>query len=92
MTGIFSLLETLIGLPMKDIAEQLRLSEDIQGALLRRSGALGSLLAVCEELEKGDFAAVEKLLADLPGITANDVTEAQLAAARWVGSLSEAAP
>jgi hypothetical protein len=35
---------------------------------------------------------VEKLLADLPGITANDVTEAQLAAARWVGSLSEAAP
>jgi len=89
MTGIFSLLDALLGLPHKDIVEQLRLSDNIRGALLERSGTLGKQLSLCEALEQGDFAAVEQALADLPGITAQDVTEAQLAAARWVDSLSE---
>lgn len=89
MTGIFSLLETLIGMPLKDIIEQLRLPDDIRAALLERGGTLGRLLALCEELEKGNFAAVETILTDLPGLNARDVTEAQLAAARWVASLSE---
>lgn len=89
MTGIFSLLETLIGLPLKDIIEQLHLQAGIREALLERSGTLGKLLALCEALEKGDFGAVENILAGLPGLSANDVTEAQLAAARWVSSLGE---
>lgn len=89
MTGIFSLLEILVGLPIEDIIEQLRLPDSIRGALLERSGTLGKLLMLCEALETGDFAAVETILAALPGLTAKDVTEAQLEAARWVASLGE---
>jgi c-di-GMP-related signal transduction protein len=89
MTGIFSLLETLIGLPMQDIIHQLRLSDELRGALLERTGTLGQMLTLCEDLERGDFLGVEKVLQGLPGISANEVTEAQLAAARWVGGLTD---
>jgi len=91
MIGIFSLLEALLGLPTKDIVEQLRLSDELRAALLERTGTLGLLLTLCEELEKGDFNAVEKILGEFPAITGNDITEAQLAAAQWVDSLDEAA-
>jgi hypothetical protein len=50
------------------------------------------MLSLCEALEQGDFAVVENVLAQLPGISAQDVTEAQLAAARWVDSLSATTP
>jgi EAL and modified HD-GYP domain-containing signal transduction protein len=92
MVGIFSLLHALIGLTMHDIVEQLRLSPDIRGALLERAGLHGKMLSLCEALEQGDFAVVENVLAQLPGISAQDVTEAQLAAACWVDSLSATTP
>lgn len=89
MTGIFSLLDALLGQPLQELAQALRLSEDIRCALLQRRGRLGRLLALCEALERADFDQVSGLLRELPELHPNDLIEAQLAAARWVDSLAE---
>lgn len=89
MTGIFSLLDVLLGQPLRDLAEQLRLGEDTRCALLHRRGTLGRLLALCEALEAADFTRVQALMAELPALNPDDVVEAQLAAARWVDNLGE---
>lgn len=90
MTGVFSLLDVLLGQPLGDLAEQLRLPDEIRSALLERHGQLGRLLALCEALERADFTRVDTLLAELPRLHPNDLVEAQLAAGRWVDSLAEA--
>ena len=89
MTGIFSLLDVLLSMPMDEIVKQLNLTEDVKSALTQRAGNLGMLLRLCEYLERGDFDRVEQALTELPGLTRAEVTEAQLAAVRWVNSLGE---
>lgn len=89
MVGIFSLLDVLLAMPMPDIMKELNLSDDMREALLERSGTLGQLLRLCEQLEAGDFDGVEATLARLPDLTRADVTEAQLASIRFVNSLTE---
>jgi len=46
--GVFSLLDVLLGMPMQEIVEALRLPPDSAGALLARSGMVGGLLSLAE--------------------------------------------
>lgn len=46
--GVFSLLDVLLGMPMQEIVEALRLPPDSAGALLARSGTVGGLLSLAE--------------------------------------------
>ena len=39
MTGILSLMDTLLGTPMSDVVVQLNLTDDVRDALLSRPGA-----------------------------------------------------
>lgn len=48
MTGVFSLLDLLIALPMEDIVGELKLPILTSAALLTRTGPLGELLAMVE--------------------------------------------
>lgn len=48
MTGVFSLLDRLLRMPMSDIAADLCLPDHVGGALLTRSGALGAWLRLAE--------------------------------------------
>jgi len=89
ITGSFSLLDTLLSMPMSDIVAKLSLHEDVKLALTERAGSLGNMLTLVENLEKGEFAAVEEQLALLPGLDAAMLNEAQMAAIRWVSSLNE---
>lgn len=49
MTGAFSLLDRLLGMPMAEIVSELRLPAHVEGALIERSGTLGSLLRMAEQ-------------------------------------------
>jgi len=89
ITGSFSLLDTLLSMPMSDIVAKLSLHDDVKLALTRREGLLGGLLKLIETLETGDFAGVEQQLEHLPGLDAAQLNEAQMAAIRWVSSLNE---
>lgn len=48
MTGVFSLLEALLGMPMAEIVGALKLPPEVAQALLSRSGPFGALLALCD--------------------------------------------
>lgn len=48
MIGVFSLLDVLLGMPMEEIVDALKLSPDNAAALLDRSGELGRLLELVE--------------------------------------------
>ncbi|MGK5026289.1 HDOD domain-containing protein [Janthinobacterium sp. RB2R34] len=48
MTGVFSLLDTLLGMDMADIIATLNLDPAVSSALLERSGELGAMLALAE--------------------------------------------
>jgi len=90
ITGSFSLLDTLLSMPMADVMAKLSLHEDVQLALIERTGPLGQLLKLIESLEQGDFESVEATLNTLPGLDATMLNEAQMAAIKWVSSLSVA--
>ena len=46
MVGVFSLLDVLLGMPMAEIVGALKLSPEVDGALLQRSGELGRMLVL----------------------------------------------
>lgn len=65
MTGMFSLLGVLFGMPLTEVLAPLAISEAVQGALLRREGDLGALLQLVETAERGDLDGVAAQLAAL---------------------------
>jgi len=60
MTGMFSLLGVLFGVPLGELLAPLNLGDATQRALLSKSGELGELLALVEAAEHADLVAVAK--------------------------------
>lgn len=87
MVGMLSLLDVLMDKPLSEIVARMNLREDIETALLERSGDLGELLALCGELESGDALAVQGRLCGRPGLTADALNEAQLDAMGWANNI-----
>ena len=76
MTGVFSLLDRLLHMPMSDIVADLHLADDVSGALLQRSGTLGRWLRLTEsQASRQDL--------DAAGITPADWWHSQLNAYHW---------
>lgn len=89
IAGILSLLDTLLGMPMAEIAEQINLAPDVRQALLERGGMLGELLSLAEKTERGDFDGAGELLA-ASGLQVGDLLRAQVAAMNWANDLAQA--
>lgn len=83
MTGMFSLLGVLFGMPLAEVLAPLAISNAVRAALLEREGELGTLLALVESAERGDFADVSGKLAVLQ-LSAVDFNDAVLEAAGWM--------
>jgi len=88
MVGMLSLLDVLMDEPMKDIVARMNLQEEIEAALLQRSGDLGDLLSLCGDIESGDATAVQKRLYSRPGLNADALNGAQLEALGWANSIA----
>lgn len=58
LLGIFSLLDVILGQPMKVLLEELHLETDIEAALLGKGNKLFALLQVVRAYEQGDWQAV----------------------------------
>ena len=89
ITGTFSLLDTLLSMPMTAIMAELKLHEEVKEALIHHSGPLGIMLKLIEALETSNFEATQEWLKQLPGLDAAMLNEAQMAAIRWVSSLND---
>lgn len=85
VTGLFSLLDRLLGIPMEEVLQKMQFSEGLSQALLSRDGIYGPYLALAEACELNSVL-VGAMAASLQ-IDAEDVNRAHLAALAWSHNL-----
>lgn len=86
LTGLLSLLDVQLAMPMEELAEQLNLSEELSMALLHREGPLGMLLALCECMENGNSGGVVEILRKIR-MDENEFLDTHLDVINWTNSL-----
>ncbi len=91
MSGMFSLLGVLFGLPLTQVLEPLRVGEALTAAVLRHEGALGHLLRAAEYDEERDGAGLHAALDQL-ALTPDIFDGATLEAHRWMLNLLRETP
>lgn len=91
MVGIFSLLDTLLGMEMQQIVDKLNVPEELTQALLHKTGRLGRQLALIEANEKGDVTQVQNILKEIDFITPSQLTQVELEALSWTNRINETA-
>ena len=89
MTGILSLIDSLIDKPLEDIVNELNLGKSLAAALLRREGELGSLLQLVESVEQADQARARTLLAQIGTVSLPDLNEAGIEAMAWANQIAD---
>lgn len=90
MTGMFSLLDVLFGMPLADIMTPLNLADDVVAALTQRSGSLGVLLRAVEAGEKPAGDDLAGILA-AAGVSREDWARSIIHACQWAIQISSEA-
>ncbi|MBU0944827.1 MAG: EAL domain-containing protein [Proteobacteria bacterium] len=86
MMGLFSLLDTMLNRPMKDIMEHLPVSKNIKDALLLKTGHYTTFLKIPIAFERNQDAVFTRLLAEL-GIDPDRAGKCYLVAIRYANGL-----
>jgi EAL and modified HD-GYP domain-containing signal transduction protein len=82
MTGLFSLLDRLMGQKMPEMLRQITLPEPVTQALLGQSGGLGDILQLAIAMESGDPEAIAQA-ADRCGVSDEEISHTALEALSW---------
>ena len=88
VVGVFSLLDTMLGVPLEKALESVALPEPVMDALLRGSGVFAPFLELTKACESGDEVAFAKS-ADALHLSNRQVNWAHLQALTWAESLNE---
>jgi c-di-GMP-related signal transduction protein len=88
VVGMFSLIDRLLGVPMREVLGKVQLSEAVQQAILAREGAYGPFLALAESCEEDGARAAG--LAEALFMSADQVNAAHLSALAWAQDLGPA--
>ncbi|WP_189687005.1 EAL and HDOD domain-containing protein [Pseudorhodoferax aquiterrae] len=88
VVGVFSLLDTMLGMPMEQAVGLLTLQPPIVDALLHGNGPYADLLALAQACETGDAEAFRRATAALH-LTERQVSLAHLDALAWADALVE---
>jgi EAL and modified HD-GYP domain-containing signal transduction protein len=91
ITGILSLMDVLLEMPLEEILKELPLPAPVERALLAREGQVGDLLAMAEGLERGDTNDVRSEIGRLGRIDSAEIAQMQVHAYRWANGLLAAA-
>jgi c-di-GMP-related signal transduction protein len=86
VAGMFSLLDRLLGLPMREVLESVQLPEQVVRALMSREGTYGPYLALAEACELN--SNLVSALAAAVDLSPLDVNRAHLAALAWAQSVA----
>jgi len=86
LMGMFSLMDTIMEIPMKEVFTQIQVHESVSGPLLSRSGDDYKLLRLIELYEQGDFAAAAAL-ADEISLPERKFADIYIEAVQWTTSL-----
>jgi len=81
--GLFSLLDTLLGVPMMAALDKLYLPDDIREGLLDPESPKGKVLALVEALENDDWGLVDEYCRGM-GIKCGDFVSIYTKAMHWV--------
>lgn len=85
VTGLFSLLDRLLGIPMEEVVQKMQCSEPMTEALLARQGLYGPYLALAEACELN--SALVGAMASSLHFEAEQVNQLHLAAIAWSHNL-----
>lgn len=88
VVGVFSLLDTMLGMPMDAALATLSLPVNVSDALLHRSGPLAPFLALTVACETGDDVVFAQAATAL-GLSSNQINLAHLQALSWAETLGE---
>ena len=88
VVGMFSLIDRLLGVPMREVLGKVQLSEAVHQAILAREGAYGPFLALAESCEEDGVLAAS--LAEALFMSADQVNAAHLSALAWAQDLGPA--
>jgi EAL and modified HD-GYP domain-containing signal transduction protein len=88
VVGIFSRIDELFGQPMATVLEAIRISDDMRGALLDRSGPYGELLALAEALDGSD-GDVRGSIENRLGLEPPAVDDAYETARSWAANVRQ---
>lgn len=86
MIGTFSLLNVLLNMSMREILQQLPLSDLVRTALAEYGGPLGQLLRALDSADQRDLTKAAQSLAEL-GIDGDTFVKAQLEALSWAAKI-----
>ena len=86
VAGMFSLLDRLLGLPMKEVLDTILLPDEVVRALLTRGGMYGPYLALAEACELNSHLVAS--LAKSLGISPLEVNKAHLSALAWAQNVT----
>jgi EAL and modified HD-GYP domain-containing signal transduction protein len=87
MTGIMSLMPTLLGAPLDEIIKGIQLSNEVREAIDHRAGQLGVMLALAEALEASDGVACHDLTEQLAGADHLMVNACLTQALTWASNI-----
>jgi EAL and modified HD-GYP domain-containing signal transduction protein len=88
VAGIFSLLDTMLGLPMPTALASIALPPSVTQALLEKTGPLAPLLELTVACESGDDTAFARV-ANALALNSKQINWAHLQALAWAESLGE---
>ncbi len=88
VVGVFSLLDTMLGVPLEKALDSVALPESVMDALLRRTGVFAPFLELTIACESGDESAFAKN-ADALHLSNRQVNWAHLQALTWAETLNE---
>jgi EAL and modified HD-GYP domain-containing signal transduction protein len=90
--GVMSLMDTLFGLPMNEVLNQVAVNDDVRNALLLRRGLFGEMLKLAEYIENIEQAR-PLLLPTLNRLqlTTADLYDLQMTAFDWTNKVASAA-
>jgi len=87
MTGIMSLMPTLMGVPIEEIVKGIQVSPEIQAALEHGEGTLGTMLVLGEALEAGNGELCHDLVEELSGADHHMVNACLTQALAWASNI-----
>lgn len=86
LTGMFSLLDSLLDQPIDDLLESMPVDETVKAALAKGEGALANILGVAISYEKANWQALAELSAALQ-LSDDALKQCYDEAVQWTGDL-----
>ena len=88
LTGVLSLMDVLLEMPIDRVVRELNLPPAVASALVGREGHIGMLLSLAENIERDDRDAVASALANVESLRKTDLATLQLSAFQWANQVS----